>query len=66
MNTLTVTQCKRIAAGRKSDHWGNIDPFKGRCWSFGLSGDEQLPDGYAFINVPTWGLHLVDNNKGRC
>jgi hypothetical protein len=55
---LTVKECKYITTHVKSDSYGTPDYHKGRCFSFGLTGDEELPKGFEFIHIPSWGLHL--------
>ena len=61
---MTAAQARKIANGRKFDHWGNGDPYCGRAWSHGLRGDESVPAGYQFIHIPTWGIHLVKETVG--
>ena len=56
---LTWATAERIATTRVTDPWGTKDPYPGRVWSHGLTGDEGLPPGYSFRNVTTWGLHLT-------
>ena len=63
MTRLTVKQCKD-AQRRCKDGCGSKHPYKGQYHFYGILEYPlpDLPDGYQWVNIPTWGPHIRQAN----